>query len=52
MLLAHCAADGGAERLRTPVVARLEEQLGVELTRLLLLALATDHRTRSRDLAA
>ena len=50
LLLAHCSALAGDERARTPVVARLEERLGVQLTRLLLVALAGDHRMPSRGL--
>jgi hypothetical protein len=49
LLLARCTAVNGT-RVRTPVVDRLEEQLGVELTRFLLHALAGDHRMRSRGL--
>ena len=52
LLLAHCSAVAGDERARTPVVARLEERLGVHLTRLLLVALAGDHRMRSGSLPA
>ena len=52
MLLAHCAAVDETSPTRTPVVVRLEEQLGADLTRLLLVALASHHRDRSRDLAA
>ena len=52
LLLAHCTAVAGDERARTPVVARLEERMGVQLTRLLLVALAGDHRMRSGGLPA
>lgn len=48
LLLAHCAALGAADARRGPVVARLRRLIGPELTRLLLVALAGDHRTRSR----
>ena len=51
LLIAHCAALGDFEA-RTPVVDRLRVLIGPDLTRLLLVALATDHRIRSRDLAA
>jgi hypothetical protein len=46
LLIAHCAALGDADR--TPVVDRLRQLIGPDLTRLLLVALAGDHRTRSR----
>jgi hypothetical protein len=52
LLLAHCAAVNLGEGGRTPVLDRLREQLGPDLTRLLLVALAGDHRTRSRSLSA
>jgi hypothetical protein len=45
LLLAHCAAlDEGRRR---PVLERLRERLGADLTRLLVFALAADHRARS-----
>ncbi|MGB2951753.1 MAG: hypothetical protein WBB74_00015 [Gaiellaceae bacterium] len=46
LLLAQCAALG--ERRRRPVLDRLRERLGAELTRLLVFALAADHKARSR----
>ena len=52
LLLAHCAAVNLGDGGRTPVLDRLREQLGPDLTRLLLVALAGDHRMRSRTLAA
>ena len=45
LLLAHCAA---LEEERRTVLERLRERLGAELTRLLVFALAADHRARSR----
>jgi len=44
LLIAHCASLG-EERL--PVADRLRQLLGPDLTRLLLVALAGDHRMRS-----
>jgi hypothetical protein len=48
LLLAHCAALSRIETIegRIPVFDRLRELLGVELTRLLLLALAGPQRAR------
>jgi hypothetical protein len=51
LLIAHCNALGGFDE-RATVVDRLQHMIGPELTRLLLIALAGDHRMRSRDLAA
>jgi hypothetical protein len=51
LLMAHCAALSDFEE-RTPVVDRLRHLIGPDLTRLLLVALAGDHRMWSRDLAA
>jgi hypothetical protein len=51
LLLAHCAALDSLEE-RAPASARLQRLLGPDLTRLLLVALAGDHRMWSRDLAA
>jgi hypothetical protein len=51
LLLVHCAALSRFEE-RRPVVDRLRQVLGDDLTRLLIVALAGDHRTRSRRLAA
>ena len=47
LLIAHCHALDELEE-RAPVVERLRTLIGAELTRLLLLALAGDHRMRSR----
>jgi hypothetical protein len=48
LLLAHCAALSRVESadLRTPVFDRLRELIGIELTRLLLFALAGPQRAR------
>lgn len=51
LLIAHCNALGDFDE-RATVVDRLQHLIGPELTRLLLVALAGDHRMRSRDLAA
>jgi hypothetical protein len=51
LLIAHCAAFSDVDE-RIPVVDRLRRMIGADLTRLLLVALAGDHRMRSRDLAA
>ncbi len=51
LLLAHCAALEDLDE-RVPVADRLRTLLGPDLTRLLLVALAGDHRMRSRGLAA
>jgi hypothetical protein len=50
LLLAHCALRD--EEARTPVLDRLRAEIGPDLTRLLLVALAGDHSMRSRDLVA
>jgi len=49
LLIAHCAALDCAERL--PATDRLQRLIGADLTRLLLVALAGDHRMSSRRLA-
>jgi hypothetical protein len=49
LLIWHCSA---LERDRLPAADRLEQLIGAELTRLLLVALAGDHRMGSRQLAA
>lgn len=46
LLLAQCA---GAYEGRPPAAARLQRLLGAQLTQLLVLALAGDHRMASRD---
>jgi hypothetical protein len=50
LLIAHCARD--EPELRAPVVERLRQLIGPDLTHLLLVALVGDHRMGSRDLAA
>jgi hypothetical protein len=50
LLIAHCALSDVDERV--PVVDRLRQLIGTDLTRLLLVALAGDHSMRSRDRAA
>ena len=50
LLIAHCAALDGEERL--PATDRLHRLIGADLTRLLLVALAGDHRMTSRRVAA
>ena len=52
LLLAHCQVLNASDSPRLPVVDRLRELLGDDLTRLLIVALAGDHRMRSRRLAA
>ena len=49
MLIWHCSAF---DRDRLPASDRLQQLIGVELTRLLVVALAGDHRMASRQLAA
>jgi hypothetical protein len=49
-LIAHCAALDIEDRL--PAADRLQRLIGADLTRLLLVALAGDHRMDSRRLAA
>jgi hypothetical protein len=49
LLIWHCSAF---ERDRVPAADRLQQLIGAELTRLLLVALARDHRMASRQLAA
>jgi hypothetical protein len=48
-LISHCSAF---ERDRLPAADRLQQLIGAELTRLLLVALAGDHRKTSRQFAA
>jgi hypothetical protein len=48
LLLEHCAALTRASSARTPAFARLEEALGGELTRLLVVALARHRAARVR----
>ena len=52
LLLAHCAGLSPLDNSRAPVADRLRKLLGDDLTRLLIVALAGDHRMRSRRLAA
>ena len=49
LLIWHCSA---LDRDRLPAADRLHQLIGAELTRLLLVALAGDHRMGSRKLAA
>jgi hypothetical protein len=49
LLIWHCS---GFDRDRLPAADRLQQLIGAELTRLLLVALAGDHRMASRQLAA
>jgi hypothetical protein len=50
LLIAHCAALDCDHRL--PATDRLQRLIGADLTRLLLVALAGDHRMASRRVAA
>jgi hypothetical protein len=50
LLIAHCAALGSHDRL--PATDRLQRLIGPDLTRLLLVALAGDHRMSARRVAA
>jgi hypothetical protein len=50
LLIAYCASLDADDRL--PATDRLQRLIGPDLTRLLLVALAGDHRMRSRRLAA
>jgi hypothetical protein len=50
LLIARCAALGSDDRL--PATDRLQRLIGPDLTRLLLVALAGDHRMGSRRVAA
>ena len=50
LLMAHCSALDEEEHL--PATARLHRLIGPDLTRLLLVALAGDHRMGSRRVAA
>ena len=49
LLMAHCSALESEERI--PVAARLERLIGADLARLLVVALAGDHRMGWRRLA-
>jgi hypothetical protein len=49
LLISHCSAF---DRDRLPAADRLRQLIGADLTRLLLVALAGDHRMASRQLAA
>ena len=48
LLLEHCAVLSSVSSTRTPAFARLEEALGGELTRLLVVALARRRAARVR----
>ena len=48
LLLEHCAALTRVSSVRTPAFVRLEEALGGELTRLLVVALARQRGARVR----
>ena len=50
LLIAHCAALDCEHRV--PAADRLQRLIGADLTRLLLIALAGDHRMGSRRVAA
>jgi hypothetical protein len=50
LLIAHCGALDCEHRL--PATDRLQRLIGADLTRLLLVALAGDHRMSSRRVAA
>jgi hypothetical protein len=50
LLIAHCTTIDSEDRL--PAADRLERLIGPDLTRLLLVALAGDHRMASRGVAA
>jgi hypothetical protein len=50
LLIAHCAAIDSEERL--PITDRLHLLIGPDLTRLLVVALAGDHRMGNRRVAA
>ncbi|HYT52320.1 MAG TPA: hypothetical protein VEL10_08980 [Gaiellaceae bacterium] len=50
LLMAHCSAPDYEDRL--PATDRLHRLIGPDLTRLLLVALAGDHRMGSRRVAA
>ena len=50
LLLEHCAAIDRLEAARPHAYARLEDELGGRLARLLLGALTGDHRLSVRDL--
>jgi len=49
LLISHCSAF---DRDRLPAADRLQQLIGAKLTRLLVVALAGDHRMDSRQLAA
>jgi hypothetical protein len=48
LILEHCARLASAQKGRPPAASRLEERAGQDLARLLLKALAGDHRARAR----
>jgi hypothetical protein len=48
LLLEHCARLAASPQGRPPAASRLEERAGQDLARLLLKALAGDHRARAR----
>jgi hypothetical protein len=50
LLLEHCFVLDRPDEPRPPAVLRLERLVGARMTRLLVAALAGDHRMRSRDL--
>ena len=50
LLLEHCSALERLEESRPSPVMRLERVVGARLARLLVSALAGDHRMRSREL--
>jgi hypothetical protein len=48
LIAEHCARLAASPEGRPPASSRLEQSAGEELTRLLLKALAGDHRARAR----
>jgi hypothetical protein len=50
LILEHCASLNSLEHGRPTAVIRLRQEIGEELARLLLTALAGDHSTRPRDI--
>jgi hypothetical protein len=46
LILEHCARLNSSERGRPSALFRLEQQVGDDLARLLMSALAGDHRSR------
>jgi hypothetical protein len=48
LIAEHCARLAASPEGRPPASSRLEQRAGEELTRLLLKALAGDHRARAR----